>query len=325
METTQTHKPQLQINLDHDNDTLKKKDYSLLQLMQCDDKYYNKIRKMNKHELSHNSKNLRQQEINSHLLSMYDFINNEFNYFKKNTDVIHSCFKHKFIKIENRNNKVLQSSLLSNSYIPSNIVRYIQDKSKYIIEYSCNIGSNRTVKVNFIIFENSTYELNNIRKKGASYFKNCVLKIYLWLKLLAKYSDVKCGTHLECFIYLTPFKRSLPKFSNTKHTDNVDHTKDIEDTQYYKDYEEYEDEYTHNNILKPIHVNGGVSDTCQTSGKIIIYRKEEWFKVFIHETMHNYGLDFSTLNITNANIKLQKIFTIQKDVKIYDSKRCKNL
>ena len=35
--------------------------------------------------------------------------------------------------------------------------------------------------------------------------------------------------------------------------------------------------------------------------------------------MHNYGLDFSTLNITNANIRLQKIFTIQKDIKIYES------
>ena len=38
---------------------LKKKDYSLLQLMQFDDKSYNKIRKMNKQELSHNSKNTR--------------------------------------------------------------------------------------------------------------------------------------------------------------------------------------------------------------------------------------------------------------------------
>ncbi len=303
---------------------LKKKDYSLLQLMQFDDKSYNKIRKMNKQELSHSSKNKRQSEINSHLFSIYNFIDDQFNYFKNNKHVIQSCFKHKLIKIEDSNNRVLQKSLFSSLYIPSNIIRYIQDNSRYVIEYNCNIGNNRSVIINFIIFEKSTYEINNIRKKGASYFKNCALKIYLWLKLLAKYSDVTCGTKLECFIYLTPFKRTLPKVRRSNVSDSGNETEndnnmDTEDIQDYKDYEEYEDEYTHNNILKPVHVNGGLSDTCQTSGKIIVYRKEEWFKVFIHETMHNYGLDFSTLNITNANIRLQKIFTIHKDVKIYES------
>lgn len=304
-----------QLETDPSNYKLKKKDYNLLRLMQCDDKYYNKIRKINKEQLSYNSKNVRQSEINSHLFSIYDFIDAEFNRFKNNTHFIQSCFKHKLTKIEDPNNRVLQKSLFSSLYIPSNIVRYIRDKSRYILEYNCDIGNSRTVKINFIIFENSTYELNNIRKKGASYFKNCALKIYLWLKLLASYSDIKCGTKLECFIYLTPFKRTLPKISRPSSKE----THDEEDTQDYKDYEEYEDEFMHNNILKPIHVNGGLSDTCQTSGKIIVYRKEEWFKVFVHETMHNYGLDFSTLNITNANIRLQKIFTIQKDVKIYES------
>jgi hypothetical protein len=62
-----------------------------------------------------------------------------------------------------------------------------------------------------------------------------------------------------------------------------------------------------------------VSDICQTDANIIVYRKEEWFKVFIHETMHNYGIDFSLLNITNANKRLQNIFSIKKDVKIYES------
>jgi hypothetical protein len=304
-----------QLEIDSTPHKLKKKDYSLLQLMQYNDKYYNKIRKINKQELSHNSKNARQSEINSHLFSIYDFIDEEFNNFKSNKHVIQSCFKHKLTKIEDHNNKVLQKALFSSLYIPSNIIKYIQDKSKYIIEYNCDIGNGRNVKINFIIFENSTYELNNIRKKGASYFKNCALKIYLWLKLLAKYSDVKCGTKLECFIYLTPFKRILPNVDLSKNEEKHN----VEDTEEYKDYEDYIDEYNHNNILKPIHVNGGVSDVCQTSGRIVVYRKEEWFKVFVHETMHNYGLDFSTLNITNANIRLQKIFTIHKDVKIYES------
>ena len=87
---------------------LKKKDHNLLQLMQFDDKSYNKIRKMNKQDLSHSSKNKRQSEINSHLFSIYNFIDDQFNHFKSNTHVIQSCFKHKFIKIEDSNNKILQ-------------------------------------------------------------------------------------------------------------------------------------------------------------------------------------------------------------------------
>ena len=40
-----------QLETDPSTHKLKKKDYNLLRLMQCDDKYYNKIRKINKEEL----------------------------------------------------------------------------------------------------------------------------------------------------------------------------------------------------------------------------------------------------------------------------------
>ena len=296
------------------NIKLKRPDYDLLRLMQSDDKRYNKIRRMNKLQTTNSPSNPRQSEINDKLTSIYDFIDDEFRNFK---DVEHAspCFKHKFKKITDSNDKLIQQSLLSSSYIPPNIIKYIRDKSRYALEYKCNIGKNRTVTVTFIIFEDSKYEINNIRKKRASYFKNCILKIYLWLNLLAKYADIKCGTNLSCYIYLTHFKRRLPNFGGDGHKEG---RLDV-DSESYNDYELYEDEYVHNNILKPINVNGGVSDVCEEQSQIIVYRKEEWFKVFIHETMHNYGLEFSTLNITNANKKLQNIFSIKKDVKIYES------
>ncbi len=300
---------------------LKKNEYNLLNLMQCNDREYNKIRKINKEQTSNNAKNTRQHEINEQLFSVYDFIDNEFNNFKTNMDFA-SCFKHKFIKLadhpNNHNdkitNKIINNSLLSSAYIPQKIVTYIKEKSKYILEYNCDIGNDRTVIIYFIIFDDNTYELNNIRKKGASYFKNSILKIYLWLKILAKYADVKCGTKLTCFIYLTPFKRNLPNFTSTPNNSNSNDSKSANNYELYED-----DECDHNTALKPEHVNGGVSDVCQKDGQIIVYRKEEWFKVLIHETMHNYGLDFSTLDIATANKKLQNIFSIQKNIKIYES------
>ena len=290
---------------------IKRNDSNLLHLMQTNDKYYNKLRRINKTQTTNDVKNPRQSEVNKQLITLYDFIDDEFNKFKT-IERTSLCFKHKFKKITDPNDKLIHKSLLSSSYIPPNIVKYIREKSRYVLEYKCDIGNKRTVTVYFIIFEDSKFELNNIRKKGASYFKNCILKVYLWLNILAKYADIKCGTNLSSYIYLTPFKRRLPGFVAEKDTGDIG-------SERYNDYELYEDEYSHNNILRPVNVNGGVSDVCETNANIIVYRKEEWFKVFIHETMHNYGIDFSLLNITNANKRLQNIFSIKKEIKIYES------
>jgi hypothetical protein len=41
------------------------------------------------------------------------------------------------------------------------------------------------------------------------------------------------------------------------------------------------------------HVNTAFTTSCATQTEIHIFREEEWFKVLIHETFHNHGLDFS--------------------------------
>ena len=313
------------------NYTLNTSDHNLLHLFKCDGNY-KKLIQMNKKQLTGNAKNKRQYEINDVLLSFYDTIDNEFRLFKNSQGQgqgqgqghFNSIFKHKLENIRTSSDKSLEKKIvyvLENiPYIPSSIITYIKEKSTYVLTYSFRINELRSAKVNFIIFEESTYEINNIRKKSASYFKNAVLKIYLWLKIASKYAAKECAPQLECFIYLTPFKRSHPLFSKEQETKT-----EVGVGTAYEDYEEYEDLYHHVNaprissVLKPIHINGGVSDLCQPSGRVIVYRKEEWFKVFIHETMHNYGLDFSEMDISAANGLLHKMFTIQKDVKIYES------
>jgi hypothetical protein len=40
------------------------------------------------------------------------------------------------------------------------------------------------------------------------------------------------------------------------------------------------------------HVNTAFTTGCNATTEITIFRREEWFKVFIHESMHNLGLDF---------------------------------
>ena len=298
---------------------VKADDYNFLKMMQLTDKNYNKIRKVNKQQLSKNSNNPRQSEINNKIQILYDEIDNEFNSFKLNTSS--SCFKHKIIKLD-KSNMVLHQSIFKSTYVPTKIADYIKENATILLEYSCDLGNGKNVTVKFILFDSSHYELNNIRKKSASYFKYCVLKIYIWLKLLSKYSSIECGKNLECFIYLTPFKRKLPSCSGVEAASNVYHYNDSPENELDED-DDKENMYgagnKKGNVIGASHVNGGVSDVCQTDGRIVVYRREEWFKVLIHETMHNYGLDFSTLNISSANKKLQSIFAIQTDIKIFES------
>ena len=279
-------------------------DYNFLKMMQHTDKNYNKVRKNNKQQLSNHSKNTRQSEVTQKIQNLYDEVDAEFNNFKSNLSS--PCFKHKMTRLE-RNNPVLRSSLFKSIYVPSKIAEYIKENARYLIEYSCDLGNGKTVKVKFILFDSCRYELNNIRKKGATYFKHCVLKIYIWLKVLSKYSDIECGKNLECFFYFTPFKRKLPSDSDSESPSNMYH---------YSEPVGGGD----GGVIGASHVNGGLSNICQPDGHIIVYRKEEWFKVFIHETMHNYGLDFAVLDdILMSNKKLQSIFSVQTDIKIFES------
>jgi hypothetical protein len=279
-------------------------DYNFLKMMQHTDKNYNKVRKNNKQQLSNHSKNTRQTEVTQKIQNLYDEVDAEFNNFKSNLSS--PCFKHKMTRLE-RNNPVLRSSLFKSIYVPSKIAEYIKENARYLIEYNCDLGNGKTVKVKFILFDSCRYELNNIRKKGATYFKHCVLKIYIWLKVLSKYSDVECGKNLECFFYFTPFKRKLPSDSDSESPSNMYH---------YSEPVGGGD----GGVIGASHVNGGLSNICQADGHIIVYRKEEWFKVFIHETMHNYGLDFAVLDdILMSNKKLQSIFSVQTDIKIFES------
>jgi hypothetical protein len=67
------------------------------------------------------------------------------------------------------------------------------------------------------------------------------------------------------------------------------------------------------------HANTAFTTSCTSNTEIHLYREEEWFKVFIHETFHSYGLDFSTMDNTDVNAKMCDIFGITGDVRLYES------
>ena len=94
-----------------------------------------------------------------------------------------------------------------------------------------------------------------------------VKMILFWLHIVTQYTTkTTCSNGLSIYLMLSDLKKILKSPECTSSADSG------------------------KCIIEKTSVNTGFSNKCS---HIVIYRKEEWFKVFIHETIHNYGLDFS--------------------------------
>ena len=93
-------------------------------------------------------------------------------------------------------------------------------------------------------------------------FNRYVDLIIVWLIMLNTYSgDEIDAKTLYLYFYFTSLPKQIPKVGET---------------------------------LDKIHVNTGMTFTHNSNPmEIVIFRREEWFKVFIHESFHNLGMDFS--------------------------------
>ena len=125
-------------------------------------------------------------------------------------------------------------------------------------------------------------------KQNKDKIRDYIERILVWLYIISKYTYNKnCSKVLNLYIYLTDPKKKLP-------------------------------EEIHE-VIDKINVNTGFTTSCSPESNIVIYRKEEWFKVFIHETIHNFGLDFSEMDNSNTKEFILKIFPISSKVKLYET------
>ena len=138
----------------------------------------------------------------------------------------------------------------------------------------------RNCKVLFIVEETSVeLKLNEFNK----YVDN----IIMWLFVLNLYSSKTCASSLVIYFYFTSLEKILP-------SSNIF-------------------------VLDETHVNTAFTTTCPKDSEIVIFRKEEWFKVFIHETFHNFGLDFSDMNNDNCHKYLLTLFNVNSQVNAYEA------
>ena len=165
-------------------------------------------------------------------------------------------------------------------YFPAHIQKYIEANEQVQLVFTCGNVGQREISIIFTLF--SKTELKN-----RQFYTQYVKMMYIWLHICGKYADTNCTESLNVFIYPTPFNKNLPTSPAT--------------------------------TIGPEHINTAFTMACAKNGQIIIFREEEWFKVFIHETFHSYGLDFATNAQASLQNVLRTIFPINSEFDIYEA------
>lgn len=95
-------------------------------------------------------------------------------------------------------------------------------------------------------------------KKSLAHIKRIVTLISSWFLICCSHALPECQNNLSLFIYPTPATKELPR--------------------------------SRASVLGPDDINSGFSHVCVNDGRFCIFREEELFKVFIHESLHAFGL-----------------------------------
>jgi len=155
------------------------------------------------------------------------------------------------------------------AWVPDEIQEHINFSTYYTLKYKKRINNLYNISLCFYLEESNINNVKNI--------KNYIKLILTWFTFIVKYSISKCSNNINVKLYLTDYKKFLPQ-SAVK-------------------------------IIDRENVNSGYTSRCAENNEIVIYRKEEWFKVLIHESMHYLGLDF---NDNSYNHNLRSIFPIER-------------
>jgi hypothetical protein len=173
------------------------------------------------------------------------------------------------------------------NWIPIQIQDILTKSSFYKKEYHFRQG-HRTIHITMMYpvprqIALSKSEKNRIHRQ----FEDCLYRMYLWLFIAEKYASSRCSNEINIHIYFTDHLKKLPQ--------------------------------RRGDPFQQIHANTAFTTVCAPSTYIHIFRKEEWFKVFIHETFHNLGLDFATMDVSQLDQYMNRPFPLNKDLGIFET------
>jgi len=175
--------------------------------------------------------------------------------------------------------QISKPQIFNSNSFPELVRNYIDELTMSEITYNFSLYGIK-IKIHFIVEE------DNVELNLDTYNKH-VDSMIMWLHILNQYASRQCVNSLVVYLYFTSLEKKLPN-------SNID-------------------------ILDEINVNTAFTTTCPKDSEIVVFRKEEWFKVFIHETFHNFGLDFSDMNNNEVHKCMLNIFKVESDVNLYEA------
>jgi hypothetical protein len=173
------------------------------------------------------------------------------------------------------------------SHIVGEIREEIEKFSKIGKEYSFSIGR-RTFTI-YAIYPCSP----GIRISPEKIYKmldESVIKMYIWLYVVCAFigEQSTCSPQLTVYWYLTKRSKNMPEM--------------------------------YGEVIDEINANTGFTMACPSvANAIYIYRREEWFKVFIHETIHSFGVDFAQMPEEKVNRAIFQMFGVHCDLRLYEA------
>jgi len=171
-------------------------------------------------------------------------------------------------------------------WIPKEIQGSLQESSFFKKTYSY-VQFDRTFHIEMVYpIPKDHHATSYLKQTVHKFFEKSLYKIYIWLFIAGHFASAHCSKNVNIYFYFTEHKKRLP--------------------------EEKEP-------FGEIHANTAFTTVCSPSTDIHIFRKEEWFKVFIHETFHNLGMDFATMDVADMDKMIGKVFHIRKDFRVYET------
>jgi len=228
--------------------------------------------------------------INNQYMSKIDtFINTGFSISSRN--LIEQLFKHMFIANSEylMNESIIKSVQMkgeqySKDYYPKGYdFDYFPQQIRSEIE---NMPKSSYIYTFHIKQREIQVAIICSKTKSKSFIESCIKRIYIWLYMASEFSSIKCSQKMNIYLYFTDLKKVLPN---------------------------------NGEIIKQENANTAFTTSCKTVTELNLYREEEWFKVFIHETFHNLGLDFSECDNNRTKHKILTLFPVNSDVNLFET------
>jgi hypothetical protein len=168
------------------------------------------------------------------------------------------------------------------NYIPSASLKVINSMKKeaYLYSFKLKDREHRDKHYQTLFI----YPINS--EYNEKMFTKRIHKVIMWLYIANVFASQECSQEMNIFMYFTNSEKHLP---------------------------------TNSKFIGQEHANTAFTTSCKKTTEINLYREEEWFKVFIHETFHNLGLDFSSMIENLSKNAILSIFPVESEVNLYET------